>query len=361
MGLQRGDDFIIAIPADPVSLNPLYLNGGDAAMIGSLTGSYLTRYGARGAIVPDVAAIVPTFGNGGISRDGRSITFHLRRDVRWQDGAPLTARDLVFTYDAIANPSNSVPSRDGYDHVAGVHAPDLYTVVVRLRQPYAPIIPNFFGGDSSYTILPAHLLAGYASLDRAAYNAAPIASGPYRVTSWHRGDRIELEANERYYGSKPAIRRIVLRTIADPSTIFNQLATGDVDANFVADVSEMPAYASLSNNRTLATLGPYYSALMFNVTDPLLRDVAVRKAMAMAIDRRAIVQKIFHGVYDADTGMRGLFNWAYDPSAGELRYDPRAAQALLQRDGWAARTRRRSRQTWSPLNGAADLWQHNKG
>ena len=148
-------------------------------MIGSLTGSYLTRYGARGAIVPDVAAIVPTFGNGGISRDGRSITFHLRRDVRWQDGAPLTARDLVFTYDAIANPSNSVPSRDGYDHVAGVHASDLYTVVVRLRQPYAPIIPNFFGGDSSYTILPAHLLAGYASLDRAAYNAAPIASGPY--------------------------------------------------------------------------------------------------------------------------------------------------------------------------------------
>jgi peptide/nickel transport system substrate-binding protein len=317
-------------------LNPLYLNGGDANMIGSLTGSYLTSYGAGAAIVPDVAVTAPSFENGGISPDGRSITFHLRRDVHWQDGVLLTSHDVVFTYRAIMNRSNAVPSRDGYDHVTDVQAPDPYTVVVRLRQPYAPIIPAFFGGDSSYTILPAHLLAGYASLDRAAYNAGPIGSGPYRVRSWHRGDRIELEANEQYYRGKPRISRILLRTIADPPTILNQLTTGEVDANFVADVSEMPTYARLANSRTVTTLGPYYTALMFNVTDPLLKDVAVRKAMAMAIDRHAIVQKIFHGVYDPDTGMRALFNWAYDPSAGELKYDPHLAQALLQRDGWVA-------------------------
>ena len=190
---------VIAIIADPVSLNPLYLNGGDADMIGSLTGSYLTRYGARNAIVPDVAVTVPSVKNGGISSDGRRITFHLRHDVRWQDGVRLTARDVVFTYRAIMNPSNAVPLRDGYDHIADVQALDPYTLVVRLGQPYAPIIPDFFGGDGTYTILPAHLLAGYASLDRAAYNAAPVGSGPYRVTSWHRGDRIELEANEGYY------------------------------------------------------------------------------------------------------------------------------------------------------------------
>jgi peptide/nickel transport system substrate-binding protein len=325
---------VIAIIADPVSLNPLYLNGGDADMIGSLTGSYLTRYGARNALVPDVAVTVPSVKNGGISSDGRRITFHLRHDVRWQDGVRLTARDVVFTYRAIMNPSNAVPLRDGYDHIADVQALDPYTLVVRLGQPYAPIIPDFFGGDGTYTILPAHLLAGYASLDRAAYNAAPVGSGPYRVTSWHRGDRIELEANEGYYRGKPAISRILLRTIADPSTILNQLETGEVDANFVAEVSEMPSYARLANSRVVTTLGPYYTTLMFNVTDPLIKDIAVRKAMAMAIDRRAIVQKIFHGVYDPDTGMRAPFSWAYDPSAGQLRYDLRAAQALLERDGW---------------------------
>jgi peptide/nickel transport system substrate-binding protein len=108
-------------------------------------------------------------------------------------------------------------------------------VVVRLKEPYSPIIPYFFGGDSNYTILPAHLLARYRSLDHVAYNAAPIGSGPYRVTSWRHEDRIELEANPRYYGGMPAIRRIVLRTIPDPQTALNQLTTGEVDAYFRAD------------------------------------------------------------------------------------------------------------------------------
>jgi peptide/nickel transport system substrate-binding protein len=332
VGAQPPRDFVVAIGADPVSLNPLYLQGGAAAMIGSLTGSYLTTYDTRGAIVPDIAVDTPTFKNGGISGDGSSIKYHLRRDVRWQDGVPLTARDVVFTYRAIMNPSNAVPSRYGYDRIAGVEAPNAYTVVVTLKQRYSPIIPIFFGGDSNYTILPAHLLATYASLDHAAYNAAPIGSGPYRVTSWRRSDRIELEANERYYRGKPMIPRIILRTIPDPATVLDQLATGEVDASF--DFPKMPSYGRFANNRVVITLGPYFTTLMFNITDPLLKDVAVRKAMAMAVDRRTIVRKLFHGVDDPDTGMRGLFNWAYDRRAGELTYDPRAAQSLLQRDGW---------------------------
>ena len=82
------------------------------------------------------------------------------------------------------------------------------------------------------------------------------------------------------------------------------------------------------------TPGPYFYALSFNVTDPIAKNPTVRRAFALAIDRHALVGKVAHGLYDADTAMRGLFTWAFDPRAGSLPYDPQRAQALLTREGW---------------------------
>src|ERR1700729_1575714 len=141
--LRRSDLLIIARLSEPTSLNPLYLQGSDAADIGALGFSSLTTYDANDAIITDVATVVPTLANGGISRDGRRIVFHLRRDVRWQDGYPLTARDVLFTYRAGTNSSNAFPSENGYNPIARVWARDSYTVVVELKRPYAPIVTTF--------------------------------------------------------------------------------------------------------------------------------------------------------------------------------------------------------------------------
>src|SRR5580692_7703348 len=162
---HRSGVLVIAVSGEPGSLNPLYLQGSPAAMVGALGYSSLTKYDARGRIVADAAAMVPSLANGGISRDGTRIIFHLRRDIRWQDGAPLTSKDVLFTYRAIMNPANALPSRDGYDRIARVAAPDRDTVIVELKQPLASILPGFFGGDSNYAILPAHLLAAYPNLN----------------------------------------------------------------------------------------------------------------------------------------------------------------------------------------------------
>lgn len=319
---------------EPVSLNPLYLQGALGYAISELSYTYLTNYDSNGKLVPDVAVTVPSPANGGISSDGKLIVYHLRRNVLWQDGAPLTSRDVVFTYRAIMNPSNAVPSRYGYDRVASVQARNPYTVIVKLARPYSPIIVYVFGGDSNYPILPAHLLARYASLDRIAYNAAPTGSGPYHFTHWTRGDRLELTANPRYYGGRPAIARISIRFVHDPSTTINQLLTKEVDATFFADVSGIATFRVLPYHRIVATPVPYFTALTFNVADPITNAPAVRQAFALAIDRHALVAKVTHGVFDPDTGMRGLFTWAFDPRAGGQKYDPRRAQALLARDRW---------------------------
>jgi peptide/nickel transport system substrate-binding protein len=330
----HGSTLVVAVPAEPVSLNPLYLEGELGYVISELGYSYLTNYDAHGSVVPDLANQVPTLANGGISRDGTRITYRLRRGVRWADGAALTSRDVAFTYRAIMNPANAIPSRYGYDRVAGVDAPDDRTVVVRLRSSYSPIVSYFFGGDSNYPILPAHLLAALRNLNHASFGDAPVGSGPYAFARWSRGDYISAKANPSYFAGRPAIDRVTLRFLHDSSTTVAQLMTREVDATFFADVTRIATLREIPDHRIVVTPVPYFYALLFNVTDPLVGDRAVRRAFAGAIDRRALVAKMTHGLYDAGTGMRGLFTWAFDPRVGNVPYDPRAAEAALASEGW---------------------------
>ena len=141
---SRQATLVIAVAQEPASLNPLYLQGSIGYAISELGYSYLTNYDSLGNIVPDVAATVPSRVNGGISIDGERVVYHLRRDVSWQDGAPLNSHDVAFTYSAIMNASNAVPSRYGYDRVASVEAHDPYTVVVKLKRPYSANYRLFF-------------------------------------------------------------------------------------------------------------------------------------------------------------------------------------------------------------------------
>ncbi len=127
---------VIAVQKEPISLNPLLLEGIDAYTYGEILYSYLTRYDSDGHVVADLADPVPTLANGGVSADGKTLTYHLRRGVRWQDGTPLTSRDVAFSYHAVMNPENNLPERYGIDKVASFDAPDPYTVVVRLKRAF---------------------------------------------------------------------------------------------------------------------------------------------------------------------------------------------------------------------------------
>ncbi len=329
----HGNSLVVAYSQEPVSLNPLYLEGAVSYAVSEIGFSYLTNYDSHGNIVADLAG-VPTLANGGISRDGTRILYTLRRGVKWQDGTAFTSRDVAFTYRAIMNPANNIPSRYGYDQAAGVDTPDAYTVVVRLKHPYSPIVSYFFGGDSNYPILPAHLLASLPNLNHAAFNELPVGSGPFAFARWARGDAIYARANAAYYAGRPGLDGVTLRFVHDSSTAIAQLTTGEADAVFAADVSRIAELRTIPNHRVVVTPVPYFYAVLFNLTDPVAGDAAVRRAFALAIDRRSLVAKVTHGIYDPDTGMRGLFTWAFDPRVGNVPYDPRAAADLLSRDGW---------------------------
>ncbi|MBV8245359.1 MAG: peptide ABC transporter substrate-binding protein [Candidatus Eremiobacteraeota bacterium] len=324
----------IALRKEPTSLNPLALEGTDSYTFGPLIYSYLTQYTPDGRSVGDLAAAAPTPENGGVTDGGRRLVFHLRRNVRWQDGAAVTARDVLFTYRAIMNPANNVDTTYGYDRVVTIAAPDAYTVVITLKKAFSPIVGDFFGGDTNYPILPAHLLASFSNLNSVPFNAAPVGSGPYALQAWERGDRLRLRANARYYAGTPATPELDLPFVPDDSTRIQELQTGEVDAAFLLDASRIAQLRAISGHRVVVTPVPYFYALAYNVRRPIFADAAVRKAISLSIDSRTLTRKVSSGVYDADTAMRGLFTWAYDPAVKQLEFNPAAAGALLDRDGW---------------------------
>ena len=328
--------FTIVNPTEPQSLNPLYVNGIESSLVDQLIYSKLLTIGADQQSVPEVATRVPSRANGDVSADGRTVTYRLRHDVRWQDGRPLTADDVVFTYRAVMNPRNAVATRTGFDQIAAIRAIGPWTVEVRTQRPYAPLLTFFLGTDSNYAILPKHLLARYASLDRVPFNEEPIGSGPYRVVRWTRGQEIRLEANPAFFRGKPHIAAISLRTIPDTNTAFVQLADGEADAAEIGSDATPARLAKLPASRVKALLSPApgLTTLDMNVADPVMADRRVREAIASAFDA-AVVGRLASGVtVTGDAAARGYFRWAYDPSVRWSHHDAARAATLLDDAGW---------------------------
>ncbi len=326
------DTFVFTgLAGEPDSINPLLSASADLYEFSHLYMSYLLESNDRGELIPEIATQVPTRQNGGISADERTIVYHLRPNVRWQDGVPLTARDVVFSYRAVMNPATNVATRVGYDRVASVSAPDARTVIVRLKKPFSPFTAYFFGPQGSPgVLLPAHLLARYPNLNRVPYNALPVGSGPFRVVSWLHGDRVVLEANPFYWRGAPAMRRIVYRIIPDPNTRLEQLRTGEVDAYVDVDPQLLPQLQHIPHLHVYLTPIADLHVLRFNLRAPPLRDIRVRRAIAEAIDRKQLLAAATHGSGIIVNGDQPETGWANDPHTGAIRYDPADARRLMQ-------------------------------
>lgn len=309
--MRQGGTLVLDQTAEPQSLDPLLMTGDASEEVGSLIYSYLVRGGADGGLEPDLASAVPTVGNGGISRDGRTIVYHLRRGVRWQDGAPFTSRDVIATYRAVMDPRNAVPTRLGFDRIASITGPDPYTVRVRLRAPFAPFVTYFFETEN-YPVLPAHLLGG--PLRGSRFDTKPVGTGPYRVRDWKRGDVLNLDANAAYFGGAPKIAHLRIEFVPNAQTIAQRLQTGEADAYLGADASV--AKGLRANERLRVTERPIYGilTLLFQTRDPALRDAAVRRAVARAFATASDVPLATAGVLNARDAGRGLFTWAYVPT-----------------------------------------------
>ncbi len=326
----------IALSTAPNTLNPTLSTQVIETFIGSLVFDGVVRALPDGTLRPQLAAAVPTAGNGGISRDGRTITYRLRHGVRWHDGAPFTSRDVAFTQRAYVDPNNNVTNRDPYRLVERLDTPDDYTVVVHLRRPYAPFVVEWLSSGSLGVrgVLPAHLLAAKHELNDDPFNAAPVGTGPLRFDHWDRGREIVLRANDGYFLGQPKLRRIVVQLMADDNSRAVALRTGETDWSLLpGDVAARQFIGDPDVVTHLFATNAYFG-LTVQTQRPLLRDVRVRRALVYALDRAAMVRKISGNFADPASADIGPALWAYDPAVHPLPFDLAKSRALLAAAGW---------------------------
>jgi peptide/nickel transport system substrate-binding protein len=308
------------------TLDPIIAFGQRLIDLTQLYTQPLVGIGTDSRAIPLLCTAIPTIKNGGISRDGLTITYHLRH-VRFADGVPLTSRDVAFTYRAILDPRNPVTEADPYRRIASLQTPDPYTVRIRLKAPWSGAVYELFAAsDYVFGILPAHAFDNDTVLAHAtAWNARPFGSGPFRVVQWNRGDSVVFERNA-YSWQKPKLQRIIVKMIADENTAYIDLLAHAVDFTDITYDQVAPA-----KNQPGIDLVP----IPRNEVDSVelqtehLPDVAVRRALAYAIDRATIAKTIYHSSSAlATTEIPSLFP-QHDASIHALPYDPVRARALL--------------------------------
>jgi len=323
----------IGLTQEPATLNPVVATLALESDVAQFIFSGLTRYDDRGNRVPDLAEVVPTRANRGISADNRTITYHLVHNAFWHDGVPVTSEDVKFTYDAQMNPKNNIATRTPYDEIERVETPDKYTVRIVLKRPWAPALDGFSDRIAG-AIVPAHLLAKYDDLNHVDFGSAPVGSGPYRLVSWQRGSQMILEADPRFYRGPAKIKRVVLRFLTADNTMMIALRTHEID---MADTLNLSTYLNLGNIPGMLpaiNAKSFWEHLTFNTGRPPLDDRRVRLALCYGFDVHEIFAKVSHGLGllgpTAENPATPWFNRKLD----YYPYDPARAARLLDEAGW---------------------------
>lgn len=326
----------VAIQQDVKNLNPLLNSNTTDGMIARLMFEPLISADEKGNPVPIMVTQVPSLDNGGISKDGLTITYHLRKDMKWTDGVPVTSKDVKWSWQAIMNPNNNIISRHGYDLITSIDTPDAYTVVVHLKQKFAPFVNTFFAdSDQPYPVAPAHVLAQYPNINEIPFNNNPtVSDGPFKFARWVKGDHIELTANDGFFMGKPKLDKILIRIIPDENTTVNELRTHDIDWMFEASIDNYPAVKNIAGTTIHWVDVNGYEDIQLNVQRPYLQDVRVRRAIAYALDKPQLIKTLTYNQEKIATEDQPPFMWSYDPHVKVYNHDIAKAKQLLAQAGW---------------------------
>ncbi|HEX6160936.1 MAG TPA: ABC transporter substrate-binding protein [Thermoanaerobaculia bacterium] len=307
---------VIGLQSSPTNLDPRVGNDNASGRIFDLCCAGLIKVTPEMDYAPDIAQSWET-------PDDKTIIFHLNPNAKFQNGKPVTAQDVKWTYDSVMAESFVSTKKSGYAAVASIEAPDAKTVIFRLKEPNGGLFDNLNMG-----ILPT-------GSDANAMKTKPIGAGAYQVTNFRTDESVELKAFEAYHLGAPKIKDLQVRIIPDATTLVLELRRGTVDF----EVNQIPfenvgEFEGSPKHQVIKKPGSVWQYLAFNLKDPILSKVEVRRAIAHAIDRQRIVTDLLRGHGVPTDTMFGQGHWARAENLPTYAYDPNRAKQLLDQAGY---------------------------
>ncbi|MFE0245482.1 ABC transporter substrate-binding protein [[Kitasatospora] papulosa] len=320
-GAGRGgskDSAVVGIAYEPETLSPLLGYGKDG---NSKIFDGLLTHDVDMKLKPALALELPEVTNG-----GTTYTYKLRKGVKFSDGKQFSADDVVFTYETILDKKTNNASKTELDAVKSVEAKGSDTVVFRLKYPYAP-----FAERTVLPIAPEHIVAGQ-DVNNGAFTTAPVGTGPYELVTWSKGEKLIFKANPDYWGAAPRIKNFTMAIIKDDDIRATRLDAGELDGAILPP-NLAGKYASDSGMNTYAAKSFDYRVVTLPTGNKVAGDTAVRRALDIGVNRKAMVDSILYGKGKEAYGPVPTGS-PWFTTGTEREFDPAGAEKILDKAGW---------------------------
>lgn len=324
---EAGGTLVDALSGEPSGLIAMMAGESSASAIASNIFNSLLKYDKNLELTGELAQ------SWDVSSDQKTITFHLKPNLKWADGQPLTSEDVLFTWKTVTDDKTRSPYGADYKLVKRAEAPDSNTFKVTYAQPYAPALDSWSG----LHILPKHLLKDQ-DINNTPFSRNPVGSHYYQLDQWKKGESLSLKRNPNATQGQAKIDHLVSRIIPDRAAQFLELMADNIDSMSLNSIQ----YARIFPSRPDLTakiaqykeLGNSYTYLGFNLKHRPFDDVRVRQAINYAIDKQEIIDGVLLGLgLPVASPYKPGTRWS-NPKLQPYPYDPHKAIALLKEAGF---------------------------
>lgn len=276
---------------------------------------------------PETMEIKPRLAKSYETPDDKTWVIHLKEDIKFHDGTPFNAEAVKYTFDKFRNPETAAPRASLLEPIKSVKVKDKYTVVIKTKYPYGPLLAALSHTNAS--------IVSPAADKKQDLMKEPVGTGPFKLKEYVPGDHVTLVKNENYWRGAPELKEVTFKVVPKVSTAISMLQTGEVQFIDGVPAEQLPRLKSMQNVTVEKQSGTPVYYLGFNMKREPMSELSFRKAVAYAVDRDAWVKQL-NGLGVKSNSIIGPKVFGYDESAEELgyNYDPEKAKQIIEENGY---------------------------